>query len=30
MPLLLESLLTLLLFYIIGVALGWVLWGRKA
>lgn len=29
MPLLIESLLTLLLFYLIGVGFGWVLWGRS-
>lgn len=29
MTLLIESLLALLLFYLIGVGLGWVLWGRN-
>jgi hypothetical protein len=29
MTLLIESLLALLLFYLIGVGLGWVLWGRS-
>jgi hypothetical protein len=29
MTLLIESLLALLLFYLIGVSLGWVLWGRS-
>jgi hypothetical protein len=29
MTLLIESLLTLLLFYIIGVGIGWLLWGRS-
>lgn len=28
MTLFIESLLMLLLFYIIGVGLGWLLWGR--
>ncbi len=28
MPLLVESLLVLLLFYGVGVGLGWLLWGR--
>ena len=30
MPLLIESLLTLLVFYLIGVDLGWLLWGRNS
>lgn len=30
MALLIESLLTLLLFYVIGVGLGWLLWGRRS
>jgi hypothetical protein len=30
MPLLIESLLTLLLFYVIGVGFGWLLWGRSS
>jgi hypothetical protein len=30
MPLLIESLLTLLVFYLIGVGLGWLLWGRNS
>lgn len=29
MTLLIESLLMLLLFYVIGVGLGWFLWGRS-
>lgn len=29
MSLLMESLLVLLLFYVIGVGLGWLLWGRS-
>ena len=29
MPLLVESLLALLLFYLIGVGVGWLLWGRS-
>ncbi len=29
MSLLMESLLMLLLFYVIGVGLGWLLWGRS-
>ncbi len=29
MPLLVESLLMLLLFYLIGVGVGWLLWGRS-
>ena len=28
MNLFIESLLTLLLFYLIGVGIGWLLWGR--
>ncbi len=28
MTLLIESLLVLLLFYVIGVGIGWLLWGR--
>jgi hypothetical protein len=30
MSLLMESLLMLLLFYIIGVGIGWLLWGRRS
>jgi hypothetical protein len=30
MPLLMESLLVLLMFYVIGVAIGWLLWGRRS
>ncbi len=30
MALLIESLLALLLFYVLGVGLGWLLWGRGA
>jgi hypothetical protein len=30
MPLLIESLLVLLLFYCIGVGFGWLLWGRSS
>jgi hypothetical protein len=30
MTLLIESLLVLLLFYVIGVGLGWLIWGRSA
>ncbi len=29
MSLFIESLLSLLLFFIIGVGLGWILWARK-
>jgi len=29
MSLLVETLLVLLLFYVIGVGLGWLLWGRS-
>lgn len=29
MSLLIESLLTLLVFYLIGVGIGWVVWARK-
>lgn len=29
MTLLIESLLALLLFYLVGVGIGWVLWGRS-
>ncbi len=29
MALLIESLLVLLLFYVIGVGFGWILWGRS-
>jgi hypothetical protein len=29
MILLIESLLTLLLFFVIGVGIGWVIWARK-
>jgi hypothetical protein len=29
MNLFVESLLTLLLFYVVGVAVGWLLWGRN-
>ena len=30
MTLLIESLLVLLLFYVIGVGIGWLIWGRSA
>ncbi len=30
MTLLVESLLVLMLFFAIGVGLGWLLWGRRA
>jgi hypothetical protein len=30
MPLLMESLLLLLLFYVVGVLMGWLLWGRRS
>ncbi len=30
MPLLVESLLTLLLFFVIGVGIAWLLWARKS
>lgn len=30
MNLFVESLLTLLLFYLAGVAIGWLLWGRRS
>lgn len=29
MALLAESLITLLIFYLIGIGIGWVLWGRN-
>lgn len=29
MALLIESLIALLLFYLIGVGLGWLIWARK-
>jgi len=29
MPLIVESILVLLLFYILGIGLGWLLWARK-
>lgn len=29
MPLLVESLLALLLFYVFGLGLGWLIWARK-
>jgi hypothetical protein len=30
MTLFIESLLVLLVFYVIGVGLGWLIWGRSA
>jgi hypothetical protein len=30
MALLMESLIALLLFYVIGVGFGWLLWGRRS
>lgn len=29
MPLLVESLLTLLLFFLVGVGVAWLIWARK-
>lgn len=29
MPLLVESLVTLLLFFLVGVGLAWLVWGRR-